>query len=176
MLLASNDVMKTGVGNQNDLVGRFFADNPIPRECRHPGVVRRPLRAVLFQLPHLAERRGDARGAFAHGRSSLKSHGVVGSLTTVENAVKLDPFGTAAVETTAQALGVDASGAQAYSLGCGMELVPDPDRRLTLTGERDALGMPRLKLAMSIADDDFARLPPHPGRTGPPACWPPRPA
>ncbi len=32
LLLASNDVMAAGVGNQNDLVGRFFADNPIPRD------------------------------------------------------------------------------------------------------------------------------------------------
>jgi choline dehydrogenase-like flavoprotein len=37
-----------------------------------------------------------------------------------------------------------------------MELKPDPERRLTLTSERDALGMPRLKLAMRIADSDFA--------------------
>ncbi|HEU0094915.1 MAG TPA: GMC family oxidoreductase, partial [Rhizomicrobium sp.] len=55
------------------------------------------------------------------------------------------------------ALGVDASGAKSYSLGCGMELAPDPDRRLTLTGEKDALGLPRLKLNMFIADSDFAR-------------------
>ena len=39
-----------------------------------------------------------------------------------------------------------------------MELLPDPDRRLTLSGERDALGMPRLNLAMTITDDDFARF------------------
>ena len=32
LMLASNDVMSAGVGNQNDLVGRFFADNPIPRD------------------------------------------------------------------------------------------------------------------------------------------------
>src|SRR6185312_12175757 len=63
----------------------------------------------------------------------LKSHGVVGSLTTVENDVKLDSFATAAVETTAEALGVDASQARAFSLGCGMELLPDPERRLTLS-------------------------------------------
>ena len=44
------------------------------------------------------------------------------------------PLATAAVETTAEALGVDASRARkAYSLGCGMELVPDPERRLTLS-------------------------------------------
>jgi choline dehydrogenase-like flavoprotein len=46
---------------------------------------------------------------------------------------------------------------RAFTLGCGMELAPDPDRRLTLIAEKDVLGMPRLKLDMRIADDDFAR-------------------
>ena len=98
------------------------------------------------------------RAALSPRAQFLKSHGVVGSLTTVENEVKLDPFAIAAVETTAEALGVDASRARAFSLGCGMELLPDPERRLTLSGERDALGMPRLNLAMTITDDDFARF------------------
>nr|WP_279589256.1 GMC family oxidoreductase [Rhizomicrobium electricum] len=38
-----------------------------------------------------------------------------------------------------------------------MEITPDPDRRLTLTNERDALGMPKLKLHMRLADQDFAK-------------------
>jgi choline dehydrogenase-like flavoprotein len=53
-------------------------------------------------------------------------------------------------------LGVDASGAKAWSLGCGMELAPDPERRLTLADDKDALGLPRLKLAMRVADSDIA--------------------
>ena len=32
LMLASNDVMPAGVGNAHDLVGRFFADHPIPRD------------------------------------------------------------------------------------------------------------------------------------------------
>src|SRR6202012_5675775 len=32
LLLASNGVMANGVGNGTDMVGRFFADNPIPRD------------------------------------------------------------------------------------------------------------------------------------------------
>ena len=32
LLLASDDVMTAGVGNQNDLVGRYFADHAIPRD------------------------------------------------------------------------------------------------------------------------------------------------
>jgi choline dehydrogenase-like flavoprotein len=98
------------------------------------------------------------RAALSPRAHFLKSHGVVGSLTTIENEVKLDPFATAAVETTAEALGVDASRARAFSLGCGMELLPDPERRLTLIGERDALGMPKLNLNMTISDDDFTRF------------------
>jgi choline dehydrogenase-like flavoprotein len=70
--------------------------------------------------------------------------------------VKLDDLGQAAVATTANALGIDASNAKAFSLVCGMELAPDPYRQLTLGSERDALGMPRLKLSMHVAESHFA--------------------
>jgi choline dehydrogenase-like flavoprotein len=66
-------------------------------------------------------------------------------------------MGQAALAETAGTLGVEASGMRAFTLGCGMELAPDPDRRLSLASGRDALGMPRLKLDMRISDDDFAR-------------------
>ena len=157
ILLASDDVMKNGVGNGNDLVGRFFADHPIPRNVATLVLFHgrgAPFYSNFLTLPNGAV----MRAGLSPRAHFLKSHGVVGSLTTIENDVKLDPFATAAVETTAEALGVDASRARAFSLGCGMELLPDPERRLTLSGERDALGMPRLNLAMTITDDDFARF------------------
>ncbi|HXR94636.1 MAG TPA: GMC family oxidoreductase [Rhizomicrobium sp.] len=157
VMLASDDVTSGGVGNGNDLVGRFFADHPIPRNVATLVLFDgrcAPFYANNVTLPNGAILRAvlSPTGAF------LKSHGVVGSLTTVENEVKLDSFATAAVETTAEALGVDASQARAFSLGCGMELLPDPERRLTLSGKRDALGMPRLNLNMTIANEDFARF------------------
>jgi choline dehydrogenase-like flavoprotein len=155
LLLASNDVMTSGIGNQNDLVGRFFADNPIPRDV-----------ATLVSFDgKLAAYYGDnitmdggaiLRAAFAPTAQFRRTKGVAGSLTTIDQPVELDETGKAAVITTALALGADASSAKAYSVGCGMELAPDPDRRLTLTGEKDALGLPRLKLEMRIADSDFA--------------------
>jgi choline dehydrogenase-like flavoprotein len=156
LLLASNDVRTAGVGNQNDLVGRFFADHPIPRDVATlvafggaPGAfynnnVTLPGGAIL-------------RAVFSPNAAFARHSETVGSLTTVEQPAELDDTGKAAVITTALALGVDASNAKAFSLGCGMELMPDPDRRLRLTGERDALGMPRLKLDMRVSDEDFAR-------------------
>jgi choline dehydrogenase-like flavoprotein len=98
------------------------------------------------------------RATIAPTAAFCRAGKVQGSLSTIESPVELDETGKAAVITTALALGVDASNAKAYSLGCGMELAPDPDRRLTLTGEKDALGLPRLKLDMQIADEDFARF------------------
>jgi len=154
LLLASNGVMKTGIGNGTDLVGRFFMDNPIPRQTA---------KLVSFDGPiapyYPSNQHGDGaifRATLAVSDEYKRTSHVMGSLTTVENRVELDDFGRAVVATTTSALGMDASNATTYALGCGMELKPDPDRRLTLTSERDALGMPRLNLHMTISDEDFA--------------------
>lgn len=157
LLLASNDVMKTGIGNQNDLVGRFFADNPIPRDVATLVSFAGPL-APFYGNNQVMDDGAIMRATFAANGAFRASAQVTGSLTTVEQPVDLDEMGKAAVITTAIALGVDASNAKTYSLGCGMELSPDPDRRLTLGNEKDALGMPRLKLSMHIAEADFARF------------------
>ena len=156
LLLASNDVMKPGVGNQNDQVGRFFADHPIPRNTAT---------LVLFdgQLAPFYLNTQDMHGAVMRAwlfqsEDYRRKNAVMDSSTTIEHSIELDQLGNAAVAATASALGVDAGNAAAYSLGCGMEVTPDPNRRLTLDTDRDALGMPRLKLHMRIADSDFAHF------------------
>ena len=156
LLLASNDVMATGVGNAHDLVGRFFADHPIPRDTATLVVFGGAVAPYYtdVQTIHGAV----MRAGFIPSESYRRAQAAMDSSTTIENKVELDDLGKAALAATAAALGVDASNAQAYSLGCGMEIAPDPERRLTLEGERDALGMPRLKLAMRIADSDFAHF------------------
>ena len=154
LLLASNGVMKQGIGNGNDLVGRFFMDNPIPRQTAKLVSFGGPIAPYYPSNQH-----GDGvifRATLAVADEYKRTAHVMGSLTTVENRIELDNFGKAAVATTTSALGVDSGNAVAYELGCGMELKPDPDRRLTLTSARDALGMPRLNLHMTIGDEDFA--------------------
>ncbi|HUE65472.1 MAG TPA: GMC oxidoreductase, partial [Rhizomicrobium sp.] len=154
LLLASNDVTRPGIGNQNDLVGRFFADHPIPRGVATLVVFGGALPACYGTTVTL-DNGAIMRAVISPTASFCRTSQVMGSLTTVDTPVELDDTGRAAVITTALALGVEASSAKAYLLGCGMELQPDPDRRLTLTGEKDALGVPRLKLDMRISDSDF---------------------
>jgi choline dehydrogenase-like flavoprotein len=155
LLLASTDVAPAGVGNDNDLVGRFFADHAIPRDTAT---------MVVFggEIAPFYKTNMDVRGA--HFRATLsptevfrRARQLTGALITVEQHVEVDELGKAAVTATSAGLGVDGGDAHAYSLGVGLELAPDPERRLTLTEGRDALGMPRLKLNMTISDDDFAR-------------------
>lgn len=155
LMLVSNDVMTMGIGNQNDLVGRFFADHPTPRDVATLVVFGGPLPACYGSTVTL-DNGALMRAALSPTASFCRTHQVVGSLTTVENGVDLDETSRAAVITTALALGVDASNAKAYSLGCGMELQPDPNRRLTLSLQKDGLGLARLKLDMRISDSDFA--------------------
>jgi choline dehydrogenase-like flavoprotein len=154
LLLASNDVMTAGIGNRHDLVGRYFADTPVPRETGMLVSFAGPL--APFYGANLKTPDGPViRATFAPREAWRRSQNLLGSLTTVEATLKLDQTAQDAVKVTAQALGVDASNAKAYSLGCGIEMMPDPDRRLTLTSARDALGLPRLKLTMTISDSLF---------------------
>lgn len=154
LLLASNDVAARGVGNQNDLVGRFFADHAIPRDTATLVVFDGKL--APFYTGNATVKGAILRATFSPSEDYQRVRNTLASLTTVENPVKLDELGQAAVATTAGALGIDASNAKAWSMGCGLELAPDPNRRLTLGSERDALGLPRLKLHMHVADSNFA--------------------
>jgi choline dehydrogenase-like flavoprotein len=155
LMLASNDVAAAGVGNQNDLVGRFFADHPIPRDTATLVSFSGDLAGYYFNAAQLNGML--IRAAYAPTEEFKRSHKVMGSLTTVESPVELDDLGKAAVATAALAVGTEAGNAKAFSVGCGLELEPDPERRLTLTGTRDALGLPRLKLTNRVSDSDFGR-------------------
>ena len=111
--------------------------------------------APYFQRPYNAAPDTIVRAAYAPTDEFKRRRRLLGALATIEDEIQLDAIGTAAVVTTSQALGVDASNMRAYTLGCGLEVAPDPYRRLKLTGQKDRLGMPRLSLDMRIADSDF---------------------
>jgi choline dehydrogenase-like flavoprotein len=155
LMLASNDVMAAGVGNANDLVGRYFADHPIPGNNATLVTFAGKLSPFYLGTQNAAGAR--MRAGFAPTENFRRTRHVLGSLITVDGGAKLDALGQAAVTTAADTLGADARNAHVYTVGCGFEPAPDPGRRIELAAERDALGMPRSKLMNTLSDEDFAR-------------------
>jgi choline dehydrogenase-like flavoprotein len=156
LMLASNDVTPAGVGNTHDLVGRYFADHPTPRDTATLVLFNGAM--APYYLGNQTVHGAIVRAGFFPSESFRRGRAVMASSITVDGKAELDDFGKATVTATAAALGVEASDPKAFTLGGGMEVTPDPDRRFTLDEERDALGMPKLKLHMKLADADFARF------------------
>ena len=148
-------MLVSNVGNQNDLVGRYFADHPIPRDTATLVSFAGDLAGYYFNAANFAT--AQIRATLAPTDAFKRARKVLGSLTTIETPVEMDDLAKAAVVTAAEAVGADASNAKAFSIGCGLELEPDPERRFTLTHDRDALGMQRLKLTNRVSDADFQR-------------------
>ncbi len=138
LLLASNDVMAAGIGNANDLVGRYFSDHPIPGN--NATLVSFAGKLSPFYLGTQHAGGAYVRAAFAPTQAFRRSRHVLGSLITVDGGAKLDMLGQAAVETAAETLGIDARNAHAYTIGCGFEPAPDPDRRIELDHRTRRLG------------------------------------
>ena len=156
LMLASNDVMRAGVGNAYGLVGRYFADHPIPRDIATLVLFDGKL-APYYLSQQLIDGAVMRAGLFP-SEKYRRARAVLDSSITIESETKLDDVGKSAVAATAAAFGIDADNAVAYSLGGGCEVTPDPERRLTLDSGRDALGMPKVRLHMRLADSDLAHF------------------
>jgi len=176
LLLASDDVLPEGAGNRHDLVGRHFMEHPqfevaqvFPADTfgfldryyrrRQDGRFHR----VGWQLPPAAQ---EALGAANHAAEILIEPGREGAadrastlLGEVAGGRIPDELDRRLLEVLAD-LGGAARGAwrkyaggkevnrppRALALHVTVDLVPDPDSRVTLTGERDALGLRRAAL------------------------------
>jgi len=153
LMLASNDVKPAGVGNDNDVVGRYFADHPIPRDIATLVLFDAKLKPYYLNPQEMQG--AILRAGLFPSEKFRRTKQMLDSSITIERPTLLDDFGKAAVAATAKSLGVDGHNAVAFTLGGGCEVTPDPDCRVTLDRERDALGMPRIKLQMRLSDSDL---------------------
>ena len=156
LMLASNAVVAAGVGNSHDQVGRFFADHPCPHDAAT--LVKFDGKIAPTYLGNQTIHGAMVRAGLFPSDAFRRDHAAMAAAVTVEGSLQLDDFGKAAVAATANALGIGARNAAAHALGGAIEIAPDPDRRVTLTGERDALGVPKVKLHMKLAETDFANF------------------
>lgn len=187
LLLASNDVLPGGIGNDHDLVGRFFMEHPHARGARvhvEPGNLWRLLRwfsgfhwldgqmvaACLRPGEKLQEREGILNTSFAlacrqHPGQQLAmgarayqaaKHGLEPTSLN-RNLWSLFKRALLGISHYTDPLRpwmltrLDARGIYAVVRA---EQAPNPDSRLTLSTERDALGVPRIALDWRFSELD----------------------
>jgi choline dehydrogenase-like flavoprotein len=179
MLLLSNDVVTPGLGNQNDLVGRFFMEHP-----HVPGFAEIVV-ADLQRLPALYRDRltfdgHQVKAAFNPSEAFLRQRGLLnatfmggvageyhrGDETSGGKAAVHGDMLMAAQRFLAGAQGPAKPEDPDYlgvwmGLGCACEQAPNPDSRVTLSSEKDALGLARIRLDWRLTEQDRFSLVRH---------------
>ncbi len=150
-----------GLGNALDVVGRYFMDHVF--RLGDPGRF-----ALDVEPSSLALYEDFARDAFlrlftwgrltlgdaAQRRHRVPHHGI--GLGRPARPEPRDDLGLAAGRLAGQLQDVDAPAEDPHTgtLGLDLEMTPDPDNRVVLGEERDALGLRRAALRWKLTDDD----------------------
>ena len=171
MMLLSNDSMPAGLGNLHDLVGRFFMEHPhlsgfaelvVADILRLPGIYRTRVYADgryataafnpsesflrdrhLLNCTFMAGQAGDYHSNVAPNWERAGSHK---AMLEAARHFLIDDRRAAILPSTL--LG------HWLGLGCACEQVPNPDSRVTLSAQRDALGLQKLRLDWRLTEQD----------------------
>lgn len=174
LLLSSDAVQKAGLGNGNDLVGRYFGQHPCVRKTRCVTLTG----DVLKRFARRGSR-DDVRIAtglstrVARENRILNSHFLLLLDRKREDRTLLrslyDRFTGQAGEDRFEDAVADLLGEFGQPDGAGpgrrfftieerAEQAPNPDSRVTLGGERDALGMRRIDMNWRLGELDLVTL------------------
>jgi len=172
LLLLSNRSVPAGLGNQHDLVGRFFMEHP------HLPAFGEIVVADLARLPHIYSRRVEADGrsgsaafnpseAFLRERRLLNATLMLGEAGFYHSHTVSDWYKAPLHMDMLKAARPFLAGGRGpvdpeqpdllgrwLGLGCACEQVPNPDSRVTLARERDALGLPKIRLDWRLTEQD----------------------
>jgi choline dehydrogenase-like flavoprotein len=159
ILLSCNKQAHRGLGNDNDLVGRFFMEHmqiksawlylPTPDPLKlyniEPGVTK--MRCELATTPAMQKKH-----RILSGTASFFPIGIAkNSKSSIETWNNDDPrkslenFRTVNGAARKNAI-LAPTGSSTYMLSTRIEQAPNPDSRITLDSEKDPLGMPRSML------------------------------
>jgi choline dehydrogenase-like flavoprotein len=162
LLLLSDGENPAGLGNEHDLVGRFFADHP--HAGRVGEAVFTGLRSEKVAALYLSRKRDKhvgrirTRGVFVLDAETQRREKLLGCSIQLSAKDGSGKKMTAAVATMAGRLGRGAGLEFETVVRAGLsvrsEQAPNPDSRVTLMDERDRLGLRRAKLDWRISDQD----------------------
>ena len=152
LLLASDRRSPRGLGNENDLVGRFFMEHPHVRAgALLPSV---GTEALALYRPH---RRGriTVMGCLVPSQAALRRERLASLTCWLGRPLASDGFVSA---LSRSAVDADAAGPSQGDGGILLvsecEQAPNPDSRITLAEERDQLGMRKVKLDWRLEPGD----------------------
>ncbi|MCG6862928.1 MAG: hypothetical protein LJE70_16860, partial [Chromatiaceae bacterium] len=182
VLLLSNDVAPSGLGNQNDLVGRYFMEHP------HLGGFEEAVVADLKRFPKICRERVAVEGRAVQAAFNPSEHflregrllnatfmfGLAGKYAGDDES---DPESSVAKRDMLKAArhflandndGPEPAGAEGpaplgylLGMGCACEQVPNRDSRVTLADDRDALGLRRIRLDWRLTEQSRRSLVEH---------------
>jgi choline dehydrogenase-like flavoprotein len=160
LLLACNHQAPRGLGNDNDVVGRYFMDHLETKSAFLHLPFRDPLKMYLFTTG-----RTKMRCELSLSREMQAQHGILNGVTSLKSMSEANidnPAMKSWTNTDPQKNGkvgffrdhlartisfVDRTvGASKFMLYTRLEQAPNPNSRVTLDGVNDALGMPKAVL------------------------------
>ncbi len=162
LLLASNSVEKAGVGNRNDLVGRYFQGHTTYGNTggQNAGICfTGPARDLRLYAEGM---QGKSHNVFAPRLSHQKAL-KVGNSTVTLGRMGPPPKDADIIALQALAGGVDAGAAEARPdqyIDCFFmtEHMPNPESRVSLGSRSDPLGMPMVRLEWVWTEADWRSL------------------
>jgi choline dehydrogenase-like flavoprotein len=186
LLLASRSGRPAGLGNPHDLVGRFFMEHPHHNRSARFVPARR--RFVTLPFYEASDRNGTpAMGVLAHPESVLRRESLLHMNCSFHRTREAEPPGYRSLHYLAGRLlrgrrptdlrrhvgnvvrGLDgvASGVYTrargrqfwdYEISFRYEQQPNRLSRVTITDERDAVGLPRVRLDWRLTDEDLRSI------------------
>lgn len=174
MLLLSNSVQKAGLGNQNDVVGRYFMEHPHiekPVEI----LLTNPEIVAPYYKTYTKLNGAQIRGVFMFTDDYLRRTRGLGTVMTFyesslirsdDNYEEADiargrPIEPDVLRLLHQAKSSMPEGqilGMRYGTGCATEQAPNPLSRITLSDQKDALGLPRTKMDWKLLSEDRASM------------------
>ena len=188
LMLASNSQISEGIGNQNDLVGRFFSDHGVINLGRvatsHSGVDidfynERPIQNGEVMVWH--ESSAETEQKYELTPSAFRMRRMLHEAMQLPGGEAIRSIGQQAIRGTipinfSEKIGDVLSDfddlakfgtnwlwngttpANEFKLELHFEPAPNPESRVILSSESDALGIPRVQLDWQITETDYRTI------------------
>ncbi len=168
LLLASNTQASAGLGNDNDLVGRYFMEHLEVNSARL--LLPNPEPLKLYTVDLFISKFFGELSLTAEKQAELKSLNCTASLRpgeiVADSPLSIERYPEDAAETirlfegleararSGNASLIDHSQFRSYGMHTRLEQAPNPLSRISLSEEKDALGVPRTRLDWQLTELD----------------------